>query len=599
MEADTSGLYSVFLREFTGTVAEATPRKVECKLHGDTQFDATTGTGGRYQVPKAWSGYSASDYSQGDNTPFKGDVQDLKVMTGMKVKLADQVRTVVSDITSTSTSSVAYFYVDMPFLSNSASEMVANTQYIFYLYPVEQLYDESTYNMLTISRAIYMPEDHTIKGWPWQLDVSVTAGAKIDASTANAAVLATPQLFVQDADTTGATPALSYAMTRVGLNVDDSSNLLYCTTACVGQGSGKFSDALLGKYFGEGTQVDISNCGANSLTLAIGYAKNDFLEVAGAIVGQVNTATATTADVKGCQIRAYDSMAKLSDGTANMKNPPLHINNRVRWITVTDQRPLKWNAPMISWAEYSHIQPSPSGISLRGVMAGGASSLTTYIDGTLIALAYGVTTLTLSGTNKPDFESYFKVRDGYTATTASQDTYLTISGCDATPGMNREFVVTAVTSATVLTISTPTMDSAVAANHPYDIDTGSSVCVGNWVTMTSRAGTLIDSKAIAEGDRVKFLEDLTTTAGSAQKKYETRTVDKIWGTGQEVTMFSVKDPFTNALDGQDGLMWVDESGQTEDAECSSRGLCNNEDGVCECFKGYTGQSCQLQNALRQ
>merc|ERR1711924_389216 len=62
-----------------------------------------------------------------------------------------------------------------------------------------------------------------------------------------------------------------------------------------------------------------------------------------------------------------------------------------------------------------------------------------------------------------------------------------------------------------------------------------------------------------------------------------RTVDKIWGTGQEVTMFSVKDPFTNALDGQDGLMWVDESGQTEDAECSSRGLCNNEDGVCECF----------------
>jgi hypothetical protein len=175
-------------------------------------------------------------------------------------------------------------------------------------------------------------------------------------------------------------------------------------------------------------------------------------------------------------------------------------------------------------------------------MAGGASSLTTYIDGTLIALAYGVTTLTLSGTNKPDFESYFKVRDGYTATTASQDTYLTISGCDATPGMNREFVVTAVTSATVLTISTPTMDNAVAANHPYDINTGSSVCVGNWVTMTSRAGTLIDSKAIAEGDRVKFLEDLTTTAGSAQKKYETRTVDKIWGTGQEVTISPSRTP---------------------------------------------------------
>lgn len=35
------------------------------------------------------------------------------------------------------------------------------------------------------------------------------------------------------------------------------------------------------------------------------------------------------------------------------------------------------------------------------------------------------------------------------------------------------------------------------------------------------------------------------------------------------------------------------------AECSTRGICNREDGVCECFAGYTGDSCNMQNALAE
>lgn len=38
-------------------------------------------------------------------------------------------------------------------------------------------------------------------------------------------------------------------------------------------------------------------------------------------------------------------------------------------------------------------------------------------------------------------------------------------------------------------------------------------------------------------------------------------------------------------------------GTGENAECSNRGICNSEDGICECFEGYTGESCSIQTIL--
>ena len=40
-----------------------------------------------------------------------------------------------------------------------------------------------------------------------------------------------------------------------------------------------------------------------------------------------------------------------------------------------------------------------------------------------------------------------------------------------------------------------------------------------------------------------------------------------------------------------------ESSYTYVAQCSNRGLCNEEEGLCECFKGYTGDACQTQASI--
>ena len=38
-------------------------------------------------------------------------------------------------------------------------------------------------------------------------------------------------------------------------------------------------------------------------------------------------------------------------------------------------------------------------------------------------------------------------------------------------------------------------------------------------------------------------------------------------------------------------------GTKENKECSHRGLCNHDEGLCECFTGYTHDDCSRQDAL--
>jgi hypothetical protein len=414
-----------------------------------------------------------------------------------------------------------------------------------------------------------------------------------------------------------------------------------------------------------------------------------------------------------CEFRIYDTMTKLAHASdSDRAGPPLHMNYRSRWVTVTDQRPLKWTATDLDTTEVAKIIGSPSLQPKRGVMAGGANAVTLPVDGTyvkIVTVAAGtsieidlstsaedeISAYDTSGTQAAagyglGLESYFYTDKGTGLATTNTNNaveakgtgFVTISGCDSNPDLNKEFYYTATGYATTsLTFTIPTSGpneltelstdgaasggclSVAASGTNFDIgdpikitqntgtpytlntvnlvvgstyyvqaSTGTTVClaatpggskltlaggasastkfvtdlgwnglasacVGDTVTFSSRAGTLIDSKAIAVGDRVKAL--VTDDSEATHQIYETRSVDKVWGSGLDVTMFSVKDPFVQTRVLQDVLMWVDESGTTEDLECSRRGLCDGETGVCQCFAGYTGGNCNKLNALSE
>jgi hypothetical protein len=42
---------------------------------------------------------------------------------------------------------------------------------------------------------------------------------------------------------------------------------------------------------------------------------------------------------------------------------------------------------------------------------------------------------------------------------------------------------------------------------------------------------------------------------------------------------------------------IDGTGTTENNECSDRGLCDRETGLCRCFAGYSGDSCETQKSI--
>jgi len=103
---------------------------------------------------------------------------------------------------------------------------------------------------------------------------------------------------------------------------------------------------------------------------------------------------------------------------------------------------------------------------------------------------------------------------------------------------------------------------------------------------TGVTNVLMDNGDLTVGDRVSLRTETHT--------YEVRTVDSIT-TDATNAYFTVSQPFSAAHAEKDiHLEW---KGSTGSAVCSGRGICDDGAGDCQCFKGYTGQSCQIQNAL--
>merc|ERR1711988_980931 len=112
---------------------------------------------------------------------------------------------------------------------------------------------------------------------------------------------------------------------------------------------------------------------------------------------------------------------------------------------------------------------------------------------------------------------------------------------------------------------------------------------GGEITATS-SHDMMDKNDLSLNDRVSVRTNNDHT-------YETRTVDYInlQGVAGTDNYFTVSQPFSG--EHNEKRIFLNFKGTTTSAACSGRGLYDGSTTECQCFKGYTGQACQIQNAL--
>merc|ERR1711881_342567 len=164
----------------------------------------------------------------------------------------------------------------------------------------------------------------------------------------------------------------------------------------------------------------------------------------------------------------------------------------------------------------------------------------------------------------------------------SSDADLTV-GLAAEASVVENYHSTSVVCAQALSENTHSTADAIVTHDPIEVAFEGST------RRSTSTYELMDNNDIAVNDRVSLrtLNDHT---------YETRTVDYIamGGIGND-NFFTVSQPFTAEHD--ERRIHLNFKGTTSSAACSGRGLCDGSSAECQCFKGYTGQACQIQNAL--
>jgi hypothetical protein len=113
------------------------------------------------------------------------------------------------------------------------------------------------------------------------------------------------------------------------------------------------------------------------------------------------------------------------------------------------------------------------------------------------------------------------------------------------------------------------------------------------------SGAATVSNCLQKGDVVMMGSSTSAEDVVAGEFY---TITRVWTVAaldeaqSDTYFFSVDHAMNSDADNVYVLTVNDESYEYV-SECSNRGLCNSEEGVCECFSGYTNDNCDMQSAV--
>jgi hypothetical protein len=126
------------------------------------------------------------------------------------------------------------------------------------------------------------------------------------------------------------------------------------------------------------------------------------------------------------------------------------------------------------------------------------------------------------------------------------------------------------------TVSTTESKTAVIDGNGLFKSSNAVCAAGDFCKVT---GTITSSDGVYKVDSVDTTSNPTTTTFNSAY-------------GLPVQQASQAYTLTKAH-----IAYNDGAGTTEAKSCSGRGLCDDSSGECQCFKGYTGVDCSIQNAL--
>merc|ERR1711871_1332895 len=146
-----------------------------------------------------------------------------------------------------------------------------------------------------------------------------------------------------------------------------------------------------------------------------------------------------------------------------------------------------------------------------------------------------------------------------------------------------------------VTYDTSYQVTGFVVSEPYEIEsvsTGRSENMGydegdKKLTLTNNVGSDFEQDDVVQVDAAGTNADGVFTIASAPSGK-----DIIFTTAGAADVTAASGTIYKAH-----LAYNDGAGTTEASECSGRGLCDDSSGECQCFKGYTGVDCSIQNAL--